>query len=139
MLEAVKDAAPVALSQKEALASYTASGGPTSLKYRFVPAIKTVNEASAFNTFLGCLPTWLRPFAMSFPSFKQSSDSRKALSTMAITAVSKRISNDKELLRRDFLTKLLEGRDAEGKPLGSEELSSEALSLLVAGSDTTSK
>jgi benzoate 4-monooxygenase len=37
------------------------------------------------------------------------------------------------------LSKLQEGRDDEGNLMGREELTAEALTQLIAGSDTTSK
>lgn len=139
MLAAVKDTAPVAVSEELALASFTSPSSQTSLKLTSVPAVETITGSNAFNTFLGCLPAWTRPLIMSLPTFKESLYHRTAIGNMAVTAVSKRISRDNDILRRDFLTKLLESRDAEGKPLGSMELSSEALNLLIAGSDTTAK
>ncbi|EKM51906.1 uncharacterized protein PHACADRAFT_187295 [Phanerochaete carnosa HHB-10118-sp] len=42
------------------------------------------------------------------------------------------------VVRKDFLSHLAAARDDEGKPLGEQELTAEALSLIVAGSDTTS-
>ena len=41
--------------------------------------------------------------------------------------------------RTDLLGKLQEGKDDEGNPMGREELTAEALTQLIAGSDTTSK
>ena len=41
--------------------------------------------------------------------------------------------------RADLLSKLQEGRDDNGDPMGREELTAEALTQLIAGSDTTSK
>lgn len=41
--------------------------------------------------------------------------------------------------RKDLLARLIDARDAEtGEPLGREELTTEALTFLVAGSNTTS-
>jgi benzoate 4-monooxygenase len=39
----------------------------------------------------------------------------------------------------DLLTRLQEGKDDSGQLLGKEELTVEALTQLIAGSDTTSK
>jgi cytochrome P450 len=39
----------------------------------------------------------------------------------------------------DMIDKLLEVKDNDGNPLTADELYSEALMLLIAGSDTTSK
>lgn len=41
--------------------------------------------------------------------------------------------------RNDLLSKLQKGKDAEGNPMGRAELTAEALTQLIAGSDTTSK
>ncbi|KAI7187972.1 Benzoate, partial [Hortaea werneckii] len=40
--------------------------------------------------------------------------------------------------RTDLLARLMEGKDESGNPLGREELTAEALTQLIAGSDTTS-
>ncbi len=40
--------------------------------------------------------------------------------------------------RNDLLARLMEGKDEDGNKLGQEELTAEALTQLVAGSDTTS-
>ena len=41
--------------------------------------------------------------------------------------------------RNDLLRRLQEARDDQGKPMGQAELTAEALTQLIAGSDTTSK
>ena len=71
------------------------------------------------------------------PMFKKSLHTRSLLARMAITALAKRLASGEA--RADFLTKLIAARDDNGQPLPEHELSAEALSLLVAGSDTTSK
>ena len=55
---------------------------------------------------------------------------------MAIAAVEKRLAQPSD--RNDILSKLQMGKDAEGKPMCRAELTTEALSQLVGGSDTTS-
>lgn len=40
--------------------------------------------------------------------------------------------------RVDLLARLMEGKDDHGQPLGRTELTAEALTQLIAGSDTTS-
>ena len=40
--------------------------------------------------------------------------------------------------RKDLLARLMEGREENGEKLGREELTAEALTQLIAGSDTTS-
>jgi len=51
-------------------------------------------------------------------------------------AVAKRLATSTD--RVDLLSKLQEGRDGNGNPMGKTELTAEALTLLIAGSDTTS-
>lgn len=54
---------------------------------------------------------------------------------IAIAAVRKRFKTPTD--RVDLLSKLQEGKDDEGKPMGRPELIAEALTQLIAGSDTT--
>ena len=59
------------------------------------------------------------------------------LAGIAIAQVAKRLTTPTD--RTDLLGKLQEGKDDEGNPMGREELTAEALTQLIAGSDTTSK
>jgi benzoate 4-monooxygenase len=54
-----------------------------------------------------------------------------------VAAVEKRLQEPSD--RNDLLSKLQHGKDAEGNPMGRAELTAEALTQLIAGSDTTSK
>lgn len=136
MLESGQDAAPVALSETEAVNSYY-SDHKTKIECTTVPAVKTINETVDFNTFLGCFPPQWHWVFLKLPMFKKSLHTRSLLARMAITALAKRLASGEA--RADFLTKLIAARDDNGQPLPEHELSAEALSLLVAGSDTTSK
>jgi benzoate 4-monooxygenase len=138
MLSGVKENTPVVASMDKGISSYS-SGDAHSMKYNTINAVKAINEASAFGSFLGSVPSYLRPLVMNLPTFKNSLNSRKGLAAMAVTAVSKRINSSKPILRADFLTELLAGRDAQGNPMQGAELSAEALTLIVGGSDTTAK
>lgn len=60
------------------------------------------------------------------------------LAGIAIARVSERLSRSEKTDRVDLLARLMEGRDGNGDPLGREELTAEALTMLIAGSDTTS-
>lgn len=136
MLENARDTAPVVLSQKAAMAAfYNKESGE--LAETTVPAVKIINETLAFNTFLGLLPRQWRRTVLRIPSFQQDVQSRASLGTIAVTAVAKRLRAP--VARNDFLSRLIAVRDADGQPLGAQELSSEAATLLNAGSDTTSK
>lgn len=49
-----------------------------------------------------------------------------------------RLANADNIERVDLLARLMEGKDENGETLGREELTAEALTQLIAGSDTTS-
>jgi benzoate 4-monooxygenase len=61
------------------------------------------------------------------------------LAGIAIAAVEKRLADPSASDRGDLLSKLQEGKDEKGKPMGKEELTSEALTQLIVGNDTISK
>ena len=71
------------------------------------------------------------------PWFAKGDVAVKRLAGLAIAAVSKRLTDQTD--RVDLLSKLQEGKDDEGRPMGREELTAEAQTQLIAGSDTTSK
>ena len=102
-----------------------------------IPAIQTINEASIIATFLGCFPERWRPLFFKLPGFREKVRSRTLFATMGITALAKRIASGDS--RTDILSNLISIRDENGQPLPEGELSAEAQSFLVAGSDTTSK
>lgn len=60
------------------------------------------------------------------------------LAGIAVARVSQRLDNPSDEQRVDLLARLQEGRDENGQPLGRHELTAEALTQLIAGSDTTS-
>lgn len=49
-----------------------------------------------------------------------------------------RLANAANIERADLLARLMEGKDENGEPLGRDELTAEALTQMIAGSDTTS-
>jgi benzoate 4-monooxygenase len=81
-------------------------------------------------------PSW-RPIVKKLPGYRQGNQAVKTLAGIAIVAVLKRLQAPSD--RTDLLSKLQAGKDDEGKPMGREELTAEALTQLIAGSDTTSK
>lgn len=133
MLQTCKDAAPVALSHEKAMASYGKD-----IEVTMVPAVKTINDRGMFSASLGVLAPWMRPIAKKHPWFKRGQAAVKALAGIAVAAVAKRLQNP-DIDRVDLLGKLRESKDDEGNPMGREELTAEALTQLIAGSDTTSK
>jgi benzoate 4-monooxygenase len=135
MLQAAKDSAMVPKDQKSMMDSY----GKEAAKIEVVeiPAVKILNGRGEFSMTMGTFPPYWRPFARRLPSFAQGARDVKNLAGIAITAVAKRLATPTD--RNDLLSNLQSGRDSEGNLLGREELTAEALTLLIAGSDTTSK
>jgi len=132
MLSACQDAAPVAVSHEKTMASY----GEEEIEVVHIPAVKILNDRGNFSASLGVLAPWMRPLAKQLPWFKQGQKAVTSLAGIAVAAVAKRLATPVD--RVDLLSKLQEGRDDEGNPMGREELTAEALTQLIAGSDTTS-
>lgn len=103
---------------------------------------------------LGCLPQ-LKPYAMYFPGsysitvvrlklksidpfFRNGLKAVADLAGIAVARVNERLKKEQNIERLDLLSRLMEGRDSAGNPLGREELTAEALTQMIAGSDTTS-
>lgn len=110
-----------------------------------LPAVQIINDRGDFSASLGVLPPWWRPLVKKYiPWYRKGAGAVKNLAGIAVLAIAKRLSMDKEMGlsgesgRVDLLSKLREGKDEEGKPMGREELTAEALTQLIAGSDTTS-
>lgn len=105
----------------------------------YAPAIEILNRRGEVSATLGCLPQ-LKPYAKWLPDpfFSQGLEAVQNLSGIAIACVKGRLDNPPSIDRKDLLARLMEGRDDKGEPLGREELTAEALTQLIAGSDTTS-
>ena len=114
-------------------------------KMVYVPGAETLNRRGEVSSTLGLLPQ-LRPFAKVLPDpfFTQGLQSVANLHGIAVAAVDKRLSaeqDDKGLVangRHDILEMLCRAKDSSGQPISREELISEALTQLIAGSDTVS-
>lgn len=102
------------------------------------PAIQVLNRRGEVSGTLGCLPQ-LKPYARYLPDpfFSQGVEAVENLAGIAIARVKQRLENPNPD-RVDLLARLMEGKDAKGEKLGREELTAEALTQLIAGSDTTS-
>lgn len=105
----------------------------------YAPAIEVLNRRGEVSGTLGCLPQ-LKPYAMYLPDpfFRNGAQAVKNLAGIAVARVGARLDSPEEAQRVDLLARLMEGKDAEGKKLGRQELTAEALTQLIAGSDTTS-
>ncbi|CAL1708780.1 unnamed protein product [Somion occarium] len=134
MLKTCQDSAPVAVSQQDAMAAY--GGKDSDIEVVHVPAVQILNDRGVYSASMGVLPPWMRPLAKKLPWFSKGNKAVKSLAGIAIAAVAKRLTMPTD--RVDLLGKLQDGRDDEGRPMGREELTAEALTQLIAGSDTTS-
>ncbi|KAK4186991.1 cytochrome P450 [Podospora australis] len=105
----------------------------------YLSAIEILNRRGEVSAALGILPA-LKPYAKYFPDpfFTQGLTAVENLAGMAIARVKARLDNPPESGRKDLLQRLIDARDEKGEPLGREELTAEALTQLIAGSDTTS-
>lgn len=133
MILSGKDSAPVAVSHKDAMGSY---GSEHACAVVHIPAVQILNRRGEYSASMGVLPPHWRPYARLLPWYRQGSEAVENLAGIAVAAVAKRLTMPTD--RVDLLSKLQEGRDDEGKPMGREELTAEALTQLIAGSDTTS-
>ncbi|KAK0466868.1 cytochrome P450 monooxygenase [Desarmillaria tabescens] len=134
MIAAAKDFALVPKDQHAVLSSY----GKVGAKYatREIEVIKTLNRLAPFLATAGPLPGWWRPLVKCTPWLWQAGKDFDVIVGMATVAIGKRL--EAPAGRNDLLSKLLAAKDEDGNPMGHEELTAEALTLLIAGSDTTS-
>ncbi|KAI1260752.1 cytochrome P450 [Xylariaceae sp. FL1019] len=105
----------------------------------YAPAVEILNRRGEVSATLGCYPH-IKPYAKWLPDpfFSQGLTAVENLAGIAIARVKDRLENPPDLNRKDLLARLQEGRDENGEPLGFQELTAEALTQLIAGSDTTS-
>lgn len=105
----------------------------------YAPAIEVLNRRGEVSGTLGCLPA-LKPYAKYLPDrfFRDGLKAVENLAGIAVARVNKRLESPEKNERVDLLARLMEGKDENGNSLGREELTVEALTQLIAGSDTTS-
>lgn len=105
------------------------------------PAIQVLNRRGEVSNAIGCLPE-IKPYAKYLPDpfFSKGIEAVQNLAGIAIARVNQRLeaAEKGEIQRVDLLARLMEGKDENGNKLGREELTAEALTQLIAGSDTTS-
>lgn len=101
-------------------------------------AVRILNERGEFSATQGSLPPWIRPYTKYLdPWFARGQASVNNLAGIARNKVNARLeagAGD----RKDILSHLQAARDDVGLPLAKPELTAEALTQLIAGSDTTS-
>ncbi|OQD87706.1 hypothetical protein PENANT_c005G03902 [Penicillium antarcticum] len=113
-------------------------GGPVS----YASAVEAINRRGEISSTLGLLPA-LRPWARYLPDpfFTKGVAAVENLTGIAIAAVASRLDAAEKGIadsRNDILSRLLQAKDANGQPMGRDELIAEALTQLIAGSDTVS-
>lgn len=111
------------------------------------PAVEVLNRRGEVSATLGCMP-WLKPWAQWLPDpfFRSGVQAIEDLAGIAVARVNSRLAEvdeeggdvKMERGRLDLLARLMEAKDENGEKLGREELTAEALTQLIAGSDTTS-
>ncbi|KAL1303762.1 hypothetical protein AAFC00_007102 [Neodothiora populina] len=108
------------------------------------PGAETLNRRGEVSSTLGLLLP-IRPYAKYLPDpfFSKGLESVRNLHGIAEVAVNKRLDAAEKgemggKRRNDILDMLVRSKDANGNPMGREELVSEALTELIAGSDTVS-
>lgn len=110
----------------------------------YVPGAETLNRRGEVSSTLGLLPE-IRPLAKYLPDpfFTKGLQSVAHLHGIAEAAVVKRMGSAEkgfktETQRHDILEMLCQSKDSDGNPMPRDELVSEALTQLIAGSDTVS-
>ena len=105
----------------------------------YAPAVEVLNRRGEVSGTLGCLPG-LKPYAKWLPDpfFSQGLAAVENLAGIAVARVTQRLEGKSDPGRVDLLARLMEGKDESGAKLGRAELTAEALTQLIAGSDTTS-
>ena len=105
----------------------------------YAPAVQVLNRRGEVSATLGCLPS-LKPYARYLPDrfFRNGLQAVEDLAGIAVARVNERLEAGGKSDRVDLLARLMEGRDEKGEKLGRAELTAEALTQLIAGSDTTS-
>lgn len=116
----------------------------------YAPAVEVLNRRGEVSATLGCYPA-LKPYAKYLPDrfFRDGLQAVEDLAGIAVARVNERLESAERIKRGgkaegsgeervDLLARLMEGKDENGNKLGRDELTAEALTQLIAGSDTTS-
>jgi benzoate 4-monooxygenase len=114
------------------------AGGPIS----YAPAIEVLNRRGEISSTLGLMPA-LRPWAKWLPDpfFTKGVEAVANLNGIAVAAVASRLdAAEKGIVdnRNDLLSRIMTGKDANGEMMKRTEVTAEALTQLIAGSDTIS-
>ncbi|GBE80243.1 Benzoate 4-monooxygenase [Sparassis crispa] len=148
MLLRGQDTARIRKSLTAGIASYaldesTAQEPAAQYEVEEIDAIDAVSARMEVSPILGVLPTYVREFVERMPQHRRGLKAQGQLIGLAAEAISRRLAaarqaEDEGKIFDDMFGKLLNGRDENGNPMTERELTTEAVTLLVAGSDTTS-
>ncbi len=119
------------------MASYGSAASSKEIQIEHIPAVQVLNDRGEYSASMGVRPPHWRPLAKRIPWFAKGNQAVQKLAGIAVAAVAQRLGSTSD--RVYLLAKLQAGRDDNGDPMGREELTAEALTQLIAGSDTTSK
>ncbi|KAH8824008.1 cytochrome P450 [Flagelloscypha sp. PMI_526] len=114
------------------------------LEYTKLPAIKLIASSTEFVIALATLPPYARSWIRSLLSWSTSRGKAMwNLVGLALLMASRRVketTEDKEKggFANDLLAKFQEAKDEAGNPLQLTELAAESMTMVVAGSDTSS-
>jgi cytochrome P450 len=145
MIEAQKDAAPVAQSY--------AVSHDANLKTMDLPVVSILDAGERSVVKIGVYPKWMHPILRLLPWNVKGMKAQYDFFGLVVAAVSARLKrgpreDDEEdeqygtlsnKTSTDLIQKLLEVRDENGSSMPTKEIVAEAIILLGAGSDTTSK
>ncbi|KAJ7935986.1 cytochrome P450 monooxygenase [Mycena leptocephala] len=131
MIATAKDAAPVPASPG-ALSDVHFS----KQEVKHIPAVAVLNGRGEYSMATGVLPGWWRPIVSCLPWYRARQRNVRELAGISIVAVAKRLATPTD--RVDILSKLQAAKDEYANPMGRSELTAEAQTFLIAGSDTTS-
>ncbi|EWY99888.1 hypothetical protein FOYG_03817 [Fusarium oxysporum NRRL 32931] len=105
-----------------------------------LPVITSLSTRSEIAATVGALPE-IKPYLKWSPDpfFRQGLHGMNNLRTLGTSRITDRLNNPPPADReKDLLERVREGRDHKGQPFGKGELIAEALTVLIAGTDTTS-
>lgn len=138
MLKATKDADVVPkCPDSRQISMYSRAGNEMDSEVVGVPVSQILGGRGESSVTVGVFPQYWRPIVKRLPGYRSKNDRMKSLARIAIAAIDDRIAYPTD--RDDLLNKLQSIRDAEGKPMSREELTAEAVTFLIAGSDTISE
>ncbi|EJC97664.1 cytochrome P450 monooxygenase pc-bph [Fomitiporia mediterranea MF3/22] len=142
MVRNAKDAAPIAVDQRAAMAQYQGTRVDSldlekpSIDVKEVPAVTMLNAHIKVSARMAAVPPRWRPILQRLPCFARDMRASEDLVALAVAAVARRLVFPAE--RIDVLSKLQETEDEHGRVSNMEDLTTDAFTQLVAGSDTVS-